>query len=257
MPDYKNPVDRLLTQGEVGWSRKAEWPDYVALHGLAAEHVPELIRMASDAEIYKECNEVEGWATLHARRALGQLRAIEAVSPLLAAMDNFIDYDDFWTEELDRTLAMIGPGAIPALLARLAERKPDEFTRATCASTLENIGKAHPEARDKIVAALTAQLAGHEDDRSGWMVNASIADVLVELMAVESAAVVEAAFAADVVDESLAGGWASARYRLGLGPKPRGNDIRPQWRFVFNPPNPPKRPDPKKLLKGSKSRKRQ
>ena len=45
---YVEPVSQLLTLGDVGGQR--EWRDYAAL-GLAAEHIPELIRMALDEEL--------------------------------------------------------------------------------------------------------------------------------------------------------------------------------------------------------------
>ena len=248
MSTYAPPIDALLTLGDDDPLGVNEWPDYVSTFGLTLAHVPDLLRMASEDRLYKMWGSAESWAPIHARRALGQLRAVVAVAPLLEAMDEFLDDDDFWAEETPKILAMIGPGGMPAIVARLSEQKPDAFTRLTCAAGLKAIAADFPEARPEIVEALTRQLALGEDDHDGWIVNAGIVDALTDLKAVESAGVIEAAFQADVVDESYAGGWASARYRLGLGRKPGGNDIRPQWRVFYAPPK-PKRPDPKVLLK--------
>ena len=256
--EYTPPVDGLLNHGVTAFLPPHQWPDYVAMHGLTSEHVSDLIRMATDADLYESETKDESWATVHSRRALGQLRAVEAVKPLLAAMDEFVDFDDFWTEDLSHILGMVGPPAIPELVARLSVPGADETSRIASISALEEIAKAHPEARAEIVALLTAQLARRMDGGRWWAVNGWLADALVELKAVESAAVIEAAFAADVADECIAGGWPSARFRLGLGPEPATNDIRSQWRMSFalpKPPKPPKRLDPKKLLKQKKSRK--
>ncbi len=255
MSDYSPPVDRLLNFGPVEFNE--EWPDYVGQLGLGPDHVPDLIRMVADPELYDSDVEFETCATIHARRALGQLRAVESVTPLLDAMDKYIDEDDFWTEELPAVLARIGPEALPAISSRLAHRVPDEFTRVSCASAIGEIGQRFPEERDRCVAILTEQLARHEDHEDSWSVNGFIVSALVELKAKESAFAIESAFVADVVDESIMGGWESVRHELGLGPPPVGMDIRPQWRLMRRPvPAPPAaRPNLDKLRKKMKAHK--
>ena len=83
---YQQPVDKLLTCGMNGWITPDKWPDYRKL-GIGPEHIPDLIRMATDEEL-NEANEqnTEVWAPMHAWRALGQLRAVEAIEPLLGAI---------------------------------------------------------------------------------------------------------------------------------------------------------------------------
>src|SRR5438093_123369 len=74
--DYKDPVARLLTLGDARPVKT--WPNYLEL-GLSREHVPELIRMATDDELnWADSESLEVWAPIHAWRALGQLRAEEA-----------------------------------------------------------------------------------------------------------------------------------------------------------------------------------
>ena len=71
---YAPPVDQLLTFGEE-WSKPDDWPDYLAL-GLGSEHIPDLIRMATNEELEEaDDGSAEVWAPIHARRALGQLQA--------------------------------------------------------------------------------------------------------------------------------------------------------------------------------------
>jgi hypothetical protein len=51
--DYHEPVARLLGLGRPDFP----WPDYPQRYGLTAEHIPELIRMATDARIWEETGE--------------------------------------------------------------------------------------------------------------------------------------------------------------------------------------------------------
>jgi len=255
MNNYSPPVDRLRNFGPVEFNE--EWPDYVGQLGLGVEHVPDLIRMVADPALYDSDVEFEACATIHARRALGQLQAVESVKPLLDAMDEYIDEDDFWTEELPAVLARIGPEALPAIASHLAHPGPDEFSRVASASAIGEIGQRYPEVRDRCVAILTEQLARHEDHEESWAVNGFIVSALVNLEAKESALAIESAFVADVVDESILGGWESVRHELGLGPPPVGPDIRPQWHLSRPPiPAPPAaRPNLDKLRKKRKTHK--
>ena len=109
-----------------------------------------------------------------------------------------------------------------------------------------------------MVAILTAELARKEDDKDAWIVNCNLVDALVALEAVESAPVIEAAFAADVVDESYCGGWATGVMTSDSAPSRRSRHPAAMWRIavISFPPPKPKRPDPKKLLKKAKSRNR-
>src|SRR5262249_53874830 len=47
---YPPPVDQLLTCGETGTLSPEEWPNYFEL-GISSEHIPELIRLATDEQL--------------------------------------------------------------------------------------------------------------------------------------------------------------------------------------------------------------
>ncbi len=117
---YPPPVDRLLTLGDARGQR--EWHDY-RQYGLDREHVPDLIRMATDPDLnWADPDSAEVWAPLHAWRALGQLRAAEAVGPLLGLLEELED-SDWFNEDLPEVFGLIGPVAIPALIAHLADQQ--------------------------------------------------------------------------------------------------------------------------------------
>ncbi len=72
--------------------------------------------------------------------------------------------------------------------------------------------------RDEIVAILTRQLDLFE--RADEELNAFVISALLDLKAVESAPVMERAFAADRVDLSVCGDWSNVQVELGLKAPP-------------------------------------
>jgi hypothetical protein len=214
---YSPPVDKLLTLGDARDST-AHWPDYLAL-GLGPEHIPDLIRMATDEELHWADSESrEVWAPIHAWRALGQLRAEAAVKPLTGLLHRIDDDDDDWVgEELPEVYGMIGPAAIPTLAAYLADTSHPLYARIAAAHSFAEIGVNHPDSRADCVAALTAQLERFaENDPT---LNAFLVSYLMDLKAVESAPVMERAFAAGQVELPVAGDWEDVQIELGLRQK--------------------------------------
>ena len=91
--DYLPPVSRLLDLGECKWGK--DWLDYASL-GITSEHIPALIQLATDSRYLDDASEgSEGWAPIHAWRALGQLKSVEAVEPLLGLLRR-IEENDVW-----------------------------------------------------------------------------------------------------------------------------------------------------------------
>ncbi len=211
---YGPPVDKLLTLGDAHDSMD-HWPDYVAL-GLGPEHIPDLVRMATDEEPRQADSEgLEVWAPIHAWRALGQLRAEAAIEPLTGLLHQIDDDDDDWVgEELPEVYGMIGPAATQALAAYLADASHPLYARIAAAHSFAEIGKSHPGSRADCVAALTAQLERFaENDHT---LNAFLVSFLIDLKAIESAPVMERAFAAGRVELPVAGDWEDVQIGLGL-----------------------------------------
>jgi hypothetical protein len=213
---YRPPVDLLLHLGKPKFHGSGV--DYVQ-RGIGREHVPELVRMATDEELHTgpPASPVV-WAPVHAWWALAQLRAEEAVMPLLGLLRRVDEeHDDWAAEDLPRVLGEIGPVAIAPVAEYLANTGHGEWARVEAAKALRFIGQNHPEARAECVACLTAQLerfAGQSEN-----LNAFLISPLLDLLAVESAPVMERAFAAERVDESVAGDWEDIQIALGLKKK--------------------------------------
>lgn len=212
---YAPPVDQLLSYG-TGFEYEFGH-DYSHL-GFTQEHVPELIRMATDMDLntldmFEEKNKLKVWGPLHAWRILGQLKATEAAEPLLELWNKLDDFD--WTEELEDIFAEWGSVVLPVLRKQLAnENLEDIFARIHAATTLAKMPKHHPETRAECVQLLTDQLAQHH--KQAATLNAFLISSLVDLNAIEAAPVIEEAYRAKAVDPSIQGNWGDVEVRLGL-----------------------------------------
>lgn len=210
--DYSPPVDKLLAIGRApNWRN---WLNYLEKFELGSEHISELIRMATDRELDEiDANQPESWASIHARRALGQLRAEAAIEPLISLFHEWED-DEWVLEDLPDVFGLIGPSAIPALAAYLADKSRGLYPRVSAAESLDRIGQTYPDARAECVAAIAAQLELFQENDPD--LNGFLLPPLIHLKAVEHAPLIERAFAADCVDEFITGDWEEVQVALGL-----------------------------------------
>jgi hypothetical protein len=215
---YLPPLDALLALGRPEVDSRLTQPDYLAM-GFTGEDVPELIRMATDAELADgDDDAAETYAGIYAWRMLALLRAEAAIEPLIGHLG---ETDDEWAlDELPEVLGMIGPAALEPLRAALARwsLQRESWVAGAAASGLVEVAARFPETRDAAVAALARQLrwwARHDPKLNTLLV----AD-LVALRAVEAAPVIEEAFAADAVDTRwFADDWEDVQVALGLLPE--------------------------------------
>ncbi len=192
------PVTRLLAVGDP--DNLSDWPDYVAEYGLSVEHVPQLIEIARQ------------WC-----------------------QDEGADWDapEVWArDELPTVFGTIGPPAMPMLTAFLHDGSRGTYARIAASEGIEKIGQP-VEGRAESIAVLTQFLDRH--DRRDPEVNGFTVSCLMDLEAVESAEVIERAYAAGCVDESICGDWPHVRYELGLGPPPEERRYSPWFGARANP----------------------
>ena len=221
---YTDPVAKLLTYSGVDErSPKDQWPDYREL-GLTEEHIPDLIRMATDLDLHNLRQESpEVWAPLHAWRALAQLRAVEAVNPLVLLFEQLKD-DDWLPEELPTVLSMIGPGAIPTLERFLADHRVEELSRISIPACLVRMAEDHPGDREACLGVLVRQLEKFETN--GPALNGFLIIGLIDLGATQAIGLIRQAFSENQVDLSILGDVEDAEIEMGLRtnrstPRPR------------------------------------
>ncbi len=102
---YQPPVAELINYGEC--QANQEWPDYVQELNLGQEHISELIKMVTDEELNQaKSDSPEVWCTLHAWRALGQLKALEAFEPILGLLNN--EDDDWFRDDFPTLCTLFG-----------------------------------------------------------------------------------------------------------------------------------------------------
>lgn len=158
---YTPPVSKLLTYGQPTTTQ--EWPNYREL-GLRKEHIPDLIRMATDEGLY-EFQEVTDaiWAPTHAWRTLGQLHATEAIQPLLDEVFWRVEDGDEWVaEEMPVVFSLFGPKAIPYLSDFLdADKLNGSEPRAVAVDCLLAIGQYWDYAIYLAAQVLIKQLKDH------------------------------------------------------------------------------------------------
>ena len=203
---YTPPVNKLLTIGEPESVNPDKWPDYREL-GLGPEHIPELIRMAIDPEFRgpeaaeeSEEEDPDFWAPLHAIRALGQLHAETAIEPLVNLLGELND-DEWMFEELPLVFGMLGPAAIPALAAYLADTSHEMYSRSYASNGITEIADRYPESREECIAIISKQLENFEENDEE--LNAFLVTNLLQIKAVETLPLIERAFKADKVDDFI------------------------------------------------------
>lgn len=219
--DFSEPVLALTQLGEDP-ARQRGFPDYIELVGLTAEHIPELIRIIEDFDLFfmpdddlDDEDPAEGYAPIHAWRALGQLKAEEAIPALVDLVMQVDDWDIDWViEEIPFVMAEIGPACIPALAGYLKEKEKEEWATATLSGAIAEIGKAHPESRDACVASLEEGLKNYETNLP--YMNASMIHDLTTLNASESAELVKKVYESENVDLSLNGDYEDFQIEVGL-----------------------------------------
>jgi hypothetical protein len=200
---YTSPVDKLLTLGKPESTSPESWPNYLEL-GLGPEHIPELIHMATDHKLSEleedEDEDPDYWAPLHAIRALGQLHAESAIEPLVNLLGE-LNEDEWMLEELPLVFGMLGPAAIPALSAYLADTSHEMYPRSYASNGITEIAGRYPESREECIAIISKQLENFEENNEE--LNAFLVTNLLQIKAVETLSLIERAFKADKVDDFI------------------------------------------------------
>lgn len=238
MENYPEPVSQLLSCGDLDKKRASSdrWPDYLTLFGIDASHAPYLIKLAQEPlPDDLEENDPFIWASVHAWRALGQLRAKEAVAPLLdisrSITDEELMCDDYYLEEIPVVLEMIGPEAIEPLNRHLMNLKEGVWAGTLAVESLGRLAKAFPDRREQCISILAHHLERHEETTD--LLNAFIVSELTDLNAAEHIEIIRQAFKAGKVDLAIRGDVEEIEISLGLRNK-RSTPL-PEYGWVREP----------------------
>lgn len=131
---------------------------------------------------------------------------------LLSLFDN--QDDDWISDNLPKVYGMIGAKAIPVLSEYLANPENEMFARVSASASLEKIAANYPETRAECVAIITKELEKFTENDPEF--NDFLVGTLIDLKAVESAPLIEQAFAADCVETLMNGDWDDVQVELGL-----------------------------------------
>lgn len=209
---YQPSVSKLLSLGEPLHKEKR---NYIAL-GLSQDAIPELIRMALDEDLHSgPPDSLKVWAPVHAWRALAQLKATEAIAPLLTLLRRADDHEDDWMQsDLPETLAQFGAPALNPVTDYLVNSGHGEWAHVAASKILSHIGQTHPELRSDCIARLSAQLEKFAEQSE--TINGLLVVALLDLRAVEAMPVIERAFASGRVDEAIVGDVEDVQIEFGL-----------------------------------------
>jgi hypothetical protein len=217
---YTPPLDKLLTYTSITGGNPLPKMSYIETFGIGNDNIPELIRMATDEYLRSEdANDFEFTAVLHAIRALGELHAEAAIEPLLSLLNSASEEDIDWIQEtLIHAYPEIGPAALPSLEQFLADPSHNDSAHNYVAGIIERIPEEYPEARTECIAVVTRRLA--EFEVNDPTLNGFLILALLHMKAVESANIIQEAYANDCVDKFVCGDWNEAQYELGLKVRP-------------------------------------
>ncbi len=220
---YLDPVCKLLEIGEPG----DRWPDYIVEYGLTRANIPELTRLVSDRELRwgeagleSESDEFppEFYAQMHAWRALGQLRSVEAIPTLIDLLEQIdLQDDEYYGEEAAEVFALIGPPAITPLSTYLADQTHLEYARLTAGEALVAIARRHPETHQDCIEAIAGILENFQQNDEA--INGFLILDLAHLKAVDKIGLIEQAFEADRVEEFVMGDFEDVQVKMGLLPE--------------------------------------
>ncbi len=193
-------LDKLINAGE---KPKPEILERVKAFGAVA--VPRLIEIATSEELNTAPSDSPRvYAPLHAIQILGELRAVEAIEPLLPMIA--WDEDDWLDNYLPDFFGRVGEPAIAPLERILANNSKTIYTHVRVSQSLTHIAQEHPEQRERVVTILTQYLepehtaTSEHETRAGFIIGD-----LCDIPAPEALPAIRRAFQEDRVDTQVVG----------------------------------------------------
>lgn len=161
MRSYAGKVAALLTLGEAEFGDL--WIDYSEQFAFTEADVPELTRMVQDEALQESDDDRAAWACVHAWRALGQLRAVEALDVLARIVRERFE-DDYVLQDLPQVFATIGLAAAGAVRELFSDPTVDIFVRSSLATVMTDFARIDESLRIDWARQLREILQSFEDN---------------------------------------------------------------------------------------------
>lgn len=206
---YPTALLSLLTLGE----------DYDGTYDefkLGNSHVPDLIRMATDARLHlAEPDDPHSFAPIHAARRLAMLQAKEAIEPLVKQLGGLSPHV---IDHLPDIFMVFGKDAIPALAAYMTDRNNMTFSRVGAGVSLRFIAEMSPDETTHLIveSLLMEQLKKYRDEQAS--LNSGIVNTLVGMESTAAADLIAEVYKAKAVLPHLSPSWKDVRTALMLPP---------------------------------------
>jgi len=126
---------------------------------LGDEAVAPLLEVLGDEDLQYEDARGGGWTPVHAARILGELRAAEAVEPLMKWLGV---EGEALAQAVPLALARIGEPALESLMVHACDRSHDLMGRAVALEALTRMTGPHPGFHDRVVDYLREIVRGEE-----------------------------------------------------------------------------------------------
>ena len=229
---YTEPVKRLLYLDEPKEKgHKSTWPDYLSM-GITEKDIPQLIEMLIDFELYEtDSDNPTVWASLHAWRALGQLKSKEAIPHLINLFEKY-ENDDWLREEGPRVMGMIGEESIEPLKLYLFDKNKPETPRITAGHGLEKVGSLVSSKKEECIN-IFIDFLNQSDDKAPDL-NGLVIGYLIDLNAQNAIEAIRSAFERNIVDLCCCGDLEDVEIELGLRQK-RSTPARNYMKEKYSP----------------------
>jgi hypothetical protein len=198
-PDTAALSDLLIRLLDAGEEPPRELLDQILAHG--AEAIPPLIAVVNEYPgDDPDADERKYWTTYHAIQLLGELRAAEAIGPILKLRD---EDDDFIGRYIAESLAQIGQPAIEPLREALFARDANVYGVVSAANALARLAELSPRYRPEIVGMMIERLDADISNTDPYALRAFLISDLADMRAVEAKLAIDRAFEANLVDETV------------------------------------------------------